>query len=138
VDAAPTLNPILIATALGAGMLSFASPCVLPLVPAYLGFITGRSAEELRDARGRLRVAIATQGLAFVLGLAVIFALLGASATLLGQTLLQNLPVLWKVGGVILGLQMLGLLRIPALYRTMRVAKRDAGRPTPSAAGRAR
>ena len=124
-DAAPTLNPILIATALGAGMLSFASPCVLPLVPAYLGFITGRSAEELQAARGRLRLAIATQGLAFVLGLAVIFALLGASATLLGQTLLQNLPVLWRVGGVIVvifGLQMLGLLRIPALYRTVRVA----------------
>jgi cytochrome c-type biogenesis protein len=125
VDPAPSLSPILIATALGAGMLSFASPCVLPLVPAYLGFITGRSAEELQGARGRLRLAIATQGLAFVLGLALIFTLLGASATLLGQTLLQNLPVLWKVGGVVVvifGLQMLGLVKIPALYRTMRVA----------------
>src|SRR5436305_13141863 len=95
------LSPLLFLTALAAGMVSFASPCVLPLVPAYLGFITGRSAEELQGARGRLRLAIATQGLAFVLGLALIFALLGASATLLGQTLLQNLPVLWTVGGVI-------------------------------------
>ena len=123
-DTSPSLDPLLIATALGAGMLSFASPCVLPLVPAYLGFITGRSAEELQTARGRLRLAIATQGFAFVLGLAVIFALLGASASVLGQTLLQNLPVLWKVGGaivVVFGLQMLGLVRIPTLYRTMRL-----------------
>jgi cytochrome c-type biogenesis protein len=123
-EAGTGLDPLLIVTALAAGMVSFASPCVLPLVPAYVGFITGRSAEELRDASGRARLTIATQGLAFVLGLAVIFALLGASATLLGQTLLQNLPLLWKVGGVVvvlLGLQMLGVLRIGALYRTARL-----------------
>ena len=119
-----TLSPLLFVTALAAGMVSFASPCVLPLVPAYIGFITGRSAEELHAAHGRARVAIATQSVAFVLGLAVIFALLGASASVLGQTLLQNLPLLWKIGGmvvVIFGLQMLGVLKIPALYRTARV-----------------
>src|SRR5919206_4102760 len=120
-----SLSPLLFVTALAAGMVSFASPCVLPLVPAYIGFITGRSAEELHTAHGRARVAIATQSVAFVLGLAVIFPLLGASASVLGQTLLQNLPVLWKIGGVVVvvfGLQMLGLLRIPTLYRTLRVA----------------
>src|SRR5689334_19506777 len=98
VDAATSgfsLSPLLFVTALAAGMVSFASPCVLPLVPAYIGFITGRSAEELHAAHGRARVAIATQSVAFVLGLAVIFALLGASASVLGQTLLQNLPLLW-------------------------------------------
>jgi cytochrome c-type biogenesis protein len=124
-DAGISLSPLLFVTALAAGMVSFASPCVLPLVPAYLGFITGRSAEELSRARGSLRLTIFTQSLAFVLGLAVIFALLGASATLLGQTLLQNLWWLWKVGGVVvvlLGLQMLGILKIPALYRTVRLA----------------
>jgi cytochrome c-type biogenesis protein len=92
-------------------------------VPAYLGFITGRSAEELQTAQGRARVTIITQGLAFVLGLAVIFALLGASASVLGQTLLQNLQLLSRVGGVIViifGLQMLGVLRIPLLNRTAR------------------
>ena len=107
-------------------MVSFASPCVLPLVPAYLGLITGRTAEELHAAHGSARAQIITQGLAFVFGLAVIFALLGASASILGQTLLQNLPLLWKVGGilvVIFGLQMLGLVRIPMLYRTVRVAE---------------
>ncbi len=126
VDTGPSLSPLLVITALAAGMVSFASPCVLPLVPAYLGFITGRSAEELHTARGRARAKIVTQGLAFVLGLALIFGLLGASASVLGQTLLQNLPLLWKVGGVLVitfGLQMLGVLRIPWLYRTARAAE---------------
>ena len=120
-----SLSPVLFVGALAAGMISFASPCVLPLVPAYLGFITGRSAEELQEARGRTRVVVITQGVAFVCGLAVIFALLGASASLLGQTLLQNQERLYQVGGivvVIFGLQMLGITRIPLLARTARVA----------------
>jgi len=99
---------------------------VLPLVPAYLGFITGRSAEELHTARGQVRVEILTQGLAFVLGLAIIFALLGASASVLGRTLLQNQERLYQIGGVIVvifGLQMLGITRIPFLARTARVAE---------------
>jgi cytochrome c-type biogenesis protein len=123
-DSAFSFQPLLLLTALAAGMVSFASPCVLPLVPAYLGFITGRTADELASAQGKVRVHVVTQGLAFVFGLAVIFALLGASATVLGQTLLQNLPVLWKIGGVlviIFGLQMLGVLQIPLLARTFRV-----------------
>ena len=77
-------------------------------------------------ASGSARRVIFTQGLAFVVGLALIFALLGASASVLGQALLHNLPVLWKIGGivvVIFGLQMLGVLRIPLLYRTARVTE---------------
>jgi cytochrome c-type biogenesis protein len=112
--------------AAAAGFISFASPCVLPLVPAYLGFITGRSAEELQTARGRARIRVITQGLAFVAGLAVIFALLGATASVLGQVLLQNMQWLWRIGGVIVvifGLQMLGVLQIPLLARTFRVSE---------------
>ncbi|MGI9145006.1 MAG: cytochrome c biogenesis CcdA family protein [Chloroflexota bacterium] len=119
------LSPLLVVTALAAGMVSFASPCVLPLVPAYLGFITGRSAEELHAAHGRARAKIVTQGLAFVFGLALIFGLLGASASALGHSLLQHIQLLSKVGGVlvvIFGLQMLGLLKLPWLFRTARVA----------------
>lgn len=122
----PGLSPLLLLTALAAGMVSFASPCVLPLMPAYLGFITGRSAEELQSAGGRARAHVLTQGVAFVAGLACIFALLGASASLLGQTLLTNLPILWKIGGilvVIFGLQMLGIIKIPLLYRTARLGE---------------
>jgi cytochrome c-type biogenesis protein len=105
-------------TAVAAGLVSFASPCVLPLVPAYLGYITGRSAEELRAAHGPARLAITAQALAFVLGLALVFAALGATASLLGQTL----PLLWKLGGllvVLMGLHMLGLFRLPVLDRTI-------------------
>ncbi|HEY0582147.1 MAG TPA: cytochrome c biogenesis protein CcdA [Chloroflexota bacterium] len=122
----PSLSPLLLVTALAAGMVSFASPCVLPLVPAYLGFITGRTAEELKASHGNARTKIATLGLSFVGGLAVIFALLGASASVLGQTLLQNLPLLWKLGGilvVIFGLQMLGIVKIPLLFRTARLTE---------------
>jgi cytochrome c-type biogenesis protein len=125
VDTGVGLSPLLFLTALAAGMVSFASPCVLPLVPAYLGFITGLSAEELQVASGRAKATIVTQGLAFVLGLAVIFALLGASASVLGQTLLQNQERLYQIGGVlvvIFGLQMLGITKIPLLARTARVA----------------
>src|SRR6266513_1454426 len=99
VDATP--SPLLFVTALAAGLVSFASPCVLPLVPAYLGFITGRSVEQLQGTHGRTRIATFTQGASFVLGLSVIFALLGASASVLGQALLQNRPLLFKVGGVV-------------------------------------
>jgi cytochrome c-type biogenesis protein len=126
------VDPLIVITALAAGFVSFASPCVLPLVPAYLGYITGRSAEELRTAHRETRLAITTQALAFVLGLAVIFAVLGATASILGQTLLANLPLLWKVGGIvviILGLQMAGIVDVPLLNRTVRV--RDV---TPGAA----
>jgi cytochrome c-type biogenesis protein len=125
-DGTFTFQPLLLVTALAAGMVSFASPCVLPLVPAYLGFITGRSAEELQQARGRARLQVVTQGVAFVAGLAVVFALLGATASVLGQVLLQNLQWLWRVGGVIVvifGLQMLGVLNIPLLARTFRVSE---------------
>jgi cytochrome c-type biogenesis protein len=120
------LSPLLIVTALGAGMISFASPCVLPLVPAYLGFITGRSAEELHEAHGAARFKIITHGLAFILGLALIFALLGASASVLGHTLLDNQQIIYRVGGVlvvIFGLQMLGVLKIPLLFRTARAVE---------------
>jgi cytochrome c-type biogenesis protein len=115
------VDPLILATSLAAGLVSFASPCVLPLVPAYVGYITGRSAEELRVARSATRWAVTRQALAFVLGLTLIFALLGATATVLGQTLLANLPVLWKVGGLVviaLGLHMLGVLPVPLLSRS--------------------
>jgi cytochrome c-type biogenesis protein len=114
----------MLGAALGAGLISFISPCVLPLVPAYLSFITGLSAEEIRQARGGSRLGILGHGAAFVAGLACIFALLGASATVLGQALLAHQALLMQVAGVIVvifGLHLLGVLRIPLLYRTARV-----------------
>jgi cytochrome c-type biogenesis protein len=124
-DVSSGLSPLLLAAALGAGLISFISPCVLPLVPAYLGFITGLSADELKEAHGQRRLNVLAQGFLFVLGLALIFAVLGATATVLGQTLLQNLSVVTKVAGavvIVFGLHMLGVLRMPVLYRTLRIS----------------
>ncbi len=108
-----------------AGMLSFASPCVLPLVPAYLSFLGGMSFETLasdsRDALTVRRVMIAA--LAFVLGFTTIFVTLGASATLIGHSLSDHVEILAKIAGaliVVFGLHYVGILRIPLLARDVR------------------
>jgi cytochrome c-type biogenesis protein len=98
-----------------AGLVSFVSPCVLPLVPAYLSFLTGSSVDELRenvsaDARAR---AVA-HAFAFIAGFTIVFVALGASASAIGGTLLANRVLIARIGGVVvilLGLQMLGVLR---------------------------
>jgi cytochrome c-type biogenesis protein len=120
----PDLSPPALLFAIVAGVLSFVSPCVLPLLPAYLGYMTGLSAEQLaeqRDAATRARAL--GQSLAFVAGLAIVFTLLGASATLLGRLLHQQLAILTQLGGllvVVFGLHLAGLVRIPLLYRQAR------------------
>lgn len=106
--------------ALIGGLLAFFSPCVLPLVPVYLGYISGVAVGHTSSAAKR---AVVTHALAFVLGFSVVFALLGAAVGLLGQALNAALPTLTRLGGVvlvILGLQMAGVLRIPALYAEKR------------------
>jgi cytochrome c-type biogenesis protein len=103
-----------------AGLLSFLSPCVLPLVPSYIGFLTGMALPELARRR---RVAL-LHALLFVTGFSLVFILLGATATALGRAL--NLYQLWlqRVGGVLIigfGLVCLGVVRIGALGRERRV-----------------
>ena len=108
-----------------AGLLSFLSPCVLPLVPPYLCFLAGTTLEELASDEtppeaGRRTVAAA--GL-FVLGFATVFTLLGAAASALGQVLrLYQDWLAWFAGIVVIlmGLHFLGLLRIGLLYRDVR------------------
>ena len=118
------LNPATLLFAAGAGLLSFVSPCVLPLLPAYLSYMTGLSAEQLiarQDAATRVRVL--GHSLAFVAGLAIVFTLFGASATFVGRVLLQNLEILTKLAGllvILFGLHTTGLVRIPLLYREAR------------------
>lgn len=119
--------------ALVAGLLSFFSPCVLPLVPAYLSFISGASLEEIREGRRReLVVRTVWRSLAFVLGFSAVFVLLGATATALGQFLLSRLQVLMKVAGVVVvvfGLHTMGVFRIPVLDYEKRLSagRRPAG-----------
>ncbi|AEQ51819.1 cytochrome c biogenesis CcdA family protein [Pelagibacterium halotolerans] len=110
----------------GAGILSFLSPCVLPLVPAYLTYMSGATFERLREegvAGGRLYGRTLVTALAFVLGFSLIFIAFGATATFFGQALRRALPVLMPLAGVviiIMGLHFLGLLRISWLYRQFR------------------
>lgn len=109
------LTPLL---AIGFGLLSFLSPCCLPLLPAYLGMFAG-SAGTVRDDASRW--GLLANGLAFVAGLSIVFAILGASASALGLVLLQQRQILMQLGGVLVvlfGLQMIGILRLGWLART--------------------
>jgi cytochrome c-type biogenesis protein len=117
--------------AFGAGLLSFISPCVLPLIPGYLSYVSGLSLDELRgtsktaavspvNARGRIIVA----SLAFILGFSLVFVALGATASAAGQFLIERLPILSRLAGAVIilfGLHTMGVLRIEWLYQTKQV-----------------
>jgi cytochrome c-type biogenesis protein len=111
--------------AFGAGIVSFLSPCVLPVVPSYLAFVSGLTLEELRDgsASDARRAAVLHSAL-FVLGFSAIFMTMGWTATALGQVTARALPWLSRIGGlvlVLLGLYLAGWLRLRTLDREMRV-----------------
>jgi cytochrome c-type biogenesis protein len=106
--------------AFAAGLLSFLSPCVLPLVPSYIGFLTGMSLPEMS---GRRRVALG-HALLFVLGFSLVFVALGASATALGRALNYYQVWLQRIGGVLIiafGLVCLGVIKVGALSQERRV-----------------
>jgi cytochrome c-type biogenesis protein len=121
-------------TAVLAGALSFLSPCVLPLVPPYLCYMAGVSAEDLRAGREMQRVAygrVVGTAAVFVLGFSTVFVMLGAGASAVGQVLRQNLDWLGLVAGVAviaMGLNFLGVFRLAFLSREMRLAAPDRPR----------
>ena len=115
--------------AFSAGLLSFASPCVLPLVPSYITYITGVSFKELTDAetRSKLRWATIFHSLFFIMGFSLIFILMGASASYLGQLLTEYQSWIMKAGGVLiilLGIQFTGIINIPFLQMEKRFEMR--------------
>lgn len=123
-----------IGAALLAGALSFLSPCVLPLVPPYLCYISGLSLDDLAgedvvvESRHRARVLLAA--LCFVLGFTTVFVLLGAGASAAGQVLRHYMPILTQVAGVaiiIMGLNFLGLFRLAFLARDTRYHHQGEG-----------
>jgi cytochrome c-type biogenesis protein len=124
-----------------AGLVSFLSPCVLPIVPSYVSFITGMTLDELQaDDRGAARREAAIHAGLFILGFSALFIALGASATALGSVLRRSLPLLQQVGGIVIvgfGLYMLGWLKVPALLRDRRVhfAAKPAGKAGTMVAG---
>lgn len=112
-----------LAIALAAGVLSFLSPCVLPLIPGYLSFMTGLTTAELADERPTLGRVIAP-ALLFVLGFSLVFVALGATASFLGQFLSAYRSVIEVVAGlavVAFGVLMLGIIKVPWLYGEARV-----------------
>ena len=126
-----------IGLALGAGLLSFLSPCVLPLVPAYLGHLSAvavvRSAEGSPSRWLAIRHAIA-----YVVGFGAVFTILGITATYAAGPLFDYLPILRTLGGIlliVLGLNLAGVLRIPALDRTFRPLEAGAAASLASATG---
>jgi cytochrome c-type biogenesis protein len=107
-----------------AGVLSFLSPCVLPLVPSYIGFLTGLTLEEMSNRR---RVALIHATL-FIIGFTAIFMLFGASATALGRVLKYHEVWLQRIGGVLIilfGLFCLGVLKLGALQQDRRLHLQD-------------
>jgi cytochrome c-type biogenesis protein len=112
--------------AFGAGFVSFISPCVLPLVPAYLSLLTGSTLEELQGQENgaELRALAIGHAVAFVAGFTLVFVALGLTASAIGGVLSANRVLIAQIGGVIvviLGLHMMGMLRIPVVMRDTRV-----------------
>jgi len=118
-------SDITLTAAAAAGLLSFLSPCVLPLVPPYLTFIAGTTVEELAgEGEKRARRDVALAGLLFVLGFSTVFVALGATASVFGQVIRQHIDLLSYAAGLVIiamGLHFLGVWRIALFYREARV-----------------
>jgi cytochrome c-type biogenesis protein len=107
-----------------AGLVSFLSPCVLPLVPGYISMISGVSVQDLKEGgnAGMLKKVLLHSAL-FIVGFSIVFISLGASATWVGQILLSRRTILYRIAGIVIiifGLHMTGLLKIALLYRDKR------------------
>jgi cytochrome c-type biogenesis protein len=113
-----------------AGVLSFLSPCVLPLVPGYVSLISGSTVDELGGSERRLLRSVMLHSAMFIIGFSFVFISLGAIATTLGQMTRQFYPILTRVAGVIIilfGLHLTGLLKIKAFYADKRLHQVKGG-----------
>ena len=107
-----------------AGLISFLSPCVLPLVPGYVSLISGAGVEELKSQESQLLRKVMLNSIGFILGFSVVFISLGAISTEVGQLVARYKSVLAQVGGVVIilfGLHLTGLFKIKALYTDARL-----------------
>jgi cytochrome c-type biogenesis protein len=117
------------AIALVAGIVSFLSPCVLPIVPPYLAYMSGVTVTEMTDEKSARRKAVVA-ALCFVLGLSTVFILLGFAASAFGAFFLQNQTLFAQISGVVIiifGLHFVGVIRIPFLDREARMDAGDQG-----------
>jgi cytochrome c-type biogenesis protein len=107
-----------------AGLASFLTPCVLPLVPGYISLISGAGIEELQTPEGKLLRKVMLNSIAFIAGFSVVFITLGAISTEVGQLLARYKSILAQVAGVVIilfGLHLTGVFRINALYADKRL-----------------
>lgn len=127
------MEKVTLLTAFLAGIISFISPCVLPVVPGYLSFVSGVSLQEMRgqldeERRRRLLRQVGASSLLFVLGFSAVFVAMGASATYIGHWFAENRPVLTRIAGAIIilfGLHTLGLTPIKWLNYEKRFQARS-------------
>ena len=115
-----SITNISLVAAFSAGLLSFVSPCVLPLVPSYISYITGLSIEQLTDAtvRSKFKKSIIVNALLFIAGFTAVFVSFGASASFIGQALMTYQDHIRRIGGILIivfGLYLLGVLNISFL-----------------------
>ena len=130
-----SITQVSLFAAFSAGLLSFISPCVLPLVPSYLSYITGLSVENLAkvEERERFKSAILLNALLFIAGFSTVFIAFGASASLIGQVLYEYQDLIRKIGGILIiifGLYLLGILKLNFFMterRLMHFESRPAG-----------
>jgi cytochrome c-type biogenesis protein len=122
----PGAESVSIFVALSAGIISFLSPCILPVIPSYLAFITGISLEELsqQESLRKVRKKVIANSLMFILGFSILFIALGASATFIGKFLYKNIRWFEIIGGVlviVLGLHFAGIFRLKFLDREKKI-----------------
>ncbi len=124
------MTDVNIFVAFAAGLLSFLSPCVLPLIPSYLSFVSGVSLDEMRSEQGALRVRsrVVLNSLAFIAGFSLVFISLGASVSFLGGLFLGYRDVIRILGGVfvlLVGLYLVGAFKVAALERYLQFNLKD-------------
>src|SRR5919201_4950165 len=107
-----------------AGLISFLSPCVLPLVPGYVSLISGAGVEELKEQNAEFRRTVMLNSLMFILGFSIVFIILGGLAAVLGNLIGSNRKLLMRVAGVVIiifGLHLTAMLPIKSLYADKRL-----------------
>ena len=116
------LNNVSFILAFSAGLLSFLSPCVLPLVPAYVSYLTGLAVSEINTNKAKLTLLYKSIG--FIIGFTIVFIIMGASISTLGRFFTTNHNFLREIGGIviiIMGLHTTGLFKIKTLYKEKRL-----------------
>lgn len=112
--------------AFSAGFLSFLSPCVLPMIPAYVSYLTGNTVQDIKDEKPKLFVLYKATG--FIIGFSAVFMLMGLSVTTIGNVLITHKELFRKIGGILIfafGIHTMGIFRFKILYREKRFIKTD-------------